>query len=136
MREILFKAKRIDNGEWVEGFYIKRYDLLDNEEHFIFHTDSYKVWEFAEIVPETLCQFTGLNDKNGKRIWEDDIVTCQTRFGSDVGRVVFHKGKFCVLWVSKYHYPKKAHIENYYDINTRMSVLGNIFDRPILLKEW
>ena len=44
MREILFKAKRVDNGEWVEGYYQKRYYFLGNEEHLIFHADSYKVW--------------------------------------------------------------------------------------------
>lgn len=77
MREILFKAKRIDDGKWVEGYYQKRYDLLGNEEHLIFHADSYKVWEYAEVDPETICQYTGLCDKNGKKIWEGDIISYQ-----------------------------------------------------------
>lgn len=74
MREILFKAKRKDNGKWVEGYYQKRYDLLGNEEHLIFHADSYTVWEYAEIDPETLCEFTGRCDKSGNKIWENDIL--------------------------------------------------------------
>lgn len=135
MREILFKAKRINNGEWVEGYYQKRYDLLGNEEHLIFHADSYNVWEYAEIIPETLCQFTGLCDKNGNKIWENDIVTCQTKYGGDIGKVVFHNGKFCVLWNSTYHYSRNGKCENYYDINTKNSVKGNVFDNPELLQE-
>lgn len=135
MREILFKAKRIDNGEWIKGCYKKRYDLLGNEGHLIFRADSYKVWEYAEVIPETLCQFTGLCDRYGNKIWENDIVTCQTKYGGDIGKVVFHNGKFCVLWNSTYHYSRNGKCENYYDINTKNLVKGNVFDNPELLQE-
>jgi hypothetical protein len=63
MREILFKAKRVDNGEWVEG------DLSTGKSiHIINDNDCYIVH------PSTVCQFTGLLDNNGKKVWEGDLV--------------------------------------------------------------
>ncbi len=137
MREILFKAKRIDNGEWVEGYYLRdQYYHRSGKDIIFYQKDSDWFTVYTDIIdPETLCQFTGLTDKNGKRIWENDIVTCQTKYGGDIGKVVFHNGKFCVLWNSTYHYPRNGKCKNYYDINTKNLVKGNIFDNPELLQE-
>lgn len=134
MREILFKAKRIDSGKWVEGCCSvhkgKIFIGININEAFYIPALSW-----LEVASETLCQFTGLCDKNGNKIWENDIVTCQTKYGGDIGKVVFHNGKFCVLWNSTYHYPQNGKCENYYDINTKNSVKGNVFDNPELLQE-
>lgn len=134
MREILFKAKRTDNGKWIEGCYIKRYDLLGNEEHLIFHADSYTVWEYAEIDPETLCQFTGLTDKNGKRIWENDIVEAWSQGSRAIGTV---KQRVDGLWIMSPAWQNHEFWELKPNSNgeTTVEVLGNAFDNPELLQE-
>lgn len=155
MREILFKAKGIDNGKWFEGCYKKRYNSLGNEEHLIFHADSYKVWEYAGVDPETLCQFTGLCDKNGKKIWENDVLMCHGN-PKDLAKVLF--GEFGVRNIETgsivdkvvgWHYevvPTDAisrcepfcwtmPLTEYYIDRCEMEVVGNIFDNPELLQE-
>ena len=90
MREILFKAKRIDNGKWVEGYYQKMsettycfkedYERKPVSEHHYILQERMTDWGLPnqivqiEIDSETLCQFTGLCDKNGKKVWENDIL--------------------------------------------------------------
>lgn len=134
MREILFKAKRKDNGKWVEGYYQKRYDILGNEEHLIFHADSYKVWEYAEVAPETLCEFTGLRDKNGKRIWENDIVEAWSQGSRAIGTV---KQRVDGLWIMSPAWQNHEFWELKPNSNgeTTVEVLGNAFDNPELLQE-
>ena len=57
MREILLKAKRIEDDEWIEGYYQKKYDFL-GKRHLILHADNYVKWECVEIDPETLCHIS------------------------------------------------------------------------------
>lgn len=80
----LFKAKRLDNEEWVAGHYVKGLDMYAKEVHLIFEptTIFYSSGEtdgWSEIDPSTICQCTGLKDKNGRLIWENDIIECKNR---------------------------------------------------------
>ena len=77
MREILFRGKRISNGEWVEGFYVMHSASI---EHPYSYTDGEHCIQTVphniqyEIDPETICQFTGLADKNERKIFDGDII--------------------------------------------------------------
>ena len=125
-REILFKAKRIDNGEWVEGGYFSE---PYTEKKFIICWNSFGLGfnEFIEVDPDTLCQFTGLTDKNGKRIWENDILelpdedgyfTCE--WEEDAARFVMTGDGLTVDF------------DNYWCYQTEEA--GNIFDNADLLE--
>lgn len=155
MREILFKAKRISDGKWVEGYYIyhiKRTicpigDIVkpEDEQHAIM-CDGFSAWNMPrdtvhfDIDPNTLCQFTGLKDKDGNKIWENDIVH-------------FHETQddICVIRYGEYNNnTQNRHIGFYTDWQTfdfifrqdlgfwirerEFEVIGNVFDNPELLE--
>ena len=137
MREILFKAKRIDNGEWVEGCYAalddKSFICTDVVELYRVHA-----LRWFEIDPETLCQFAGLTDKNGNKIWENDIVNTksnvcvQIKFGlySNGFSTWKHNQGFYMDFMDKEYYrPELGYWAG------KSVVVGNIFDNPELLQE-
>lgn len=123
MREIIFRGKRVDDDEWVYGFLTKmwaKYHIIDEYNENV----AYKV------VPETVGQYTGLTDKNGKKIFEGDIVKFshpafnKSRIGvisyemNETGFVLRYKGDYS--WI--------AYTNEFYE------VIGNIYDNPELLE--
>lgn len=138
MREILFRGKREDNGEWVYWNVYGEYTepFLDN---FSMHSHVNEI----EVDPATVGQYTGLTDKNGKRIFEGDIVKYNTayRFGDDeslenaedieseAGVVKFVSGAFTNL-------PYRKDTEDYWYSSGTFGheVIGNRWDIPELLK--
>lgn len=122
MREILFRGKSRDNGKWYEGD-------LGTVAHKRFIDDG-RVND--RVIPETVGQFTGLTDKNGKRIFEGDIVTGLFLFGRSVKAVVtFQDGAFGLEW---YRGDIKTFNAFTSICNVEYEVIGNIHDNPDLLE--
>lgn len=134
-REILFKAKRKDNGEWVEGYYVycrKRHYILPVLNKAIGFDEREDEW--VEADPNTICQYTGLTDKNGKRIWENDICDRKEKYPEIV---TYNKGD----WQLDYSYAlgKEKHfcacnLGFYVCERNCVEVIGNVFDNPELLE--
>ena len=91
MREILFKAKRLSDGEWVEGYYIGPVGVLNVHEICDIHVTT---GTRVEVDPSTVCQYTGLTDKNGKKVFVGDIVRCSRGCPYEVVWVQEHGGTF------------------------------------------
>lgn len=132
MREILFRGKRKDNGEWVYG----NYAVTDNNEkqHFIFQN---KAFEF-EVDPETVGQYTGITDDNEKKIFEGDIlgVTNDDPDYDYITKVYLDCDTLCVD-VQGQDYDCTSigfAIEIWDDECDQVEIIGNIYDNPELLK--
>lgn len=133
MREILFRGKRIDNSEWVEGFPY----ITHGGEHQIRYYDSESNIENCShtVIPDTLGRFTGLTDKNGTKIFEGDIIkhTQVYLHGTvkSIGYVKWSTAYAC--WLAGGYTNGRADMF-LGDQSYKLEVLGNIYDNPELLE--
>lgn len=139
MREILFRGKRIDNGEWIEGHYTecRGETFIGIDTSSMFEIFCPPVIRWFKVSSETLCQFTGLCDKNGNKIWENDIVN----HNGEYAPVKF--GRYCLSFdYGNYNFgfyvdfPEKTFFRKELGYWCRkVEVVGNVFDDPELLQE-
>ena len=140
MRQIKFRGKRVDNGKWVYGNLVNCSDCI----YIVYEAfaDDYR-WGFENVfIPidhATVGQFTGLIDKNGKEIWEGDILFCHEYDSSDCGHMIVQTFKNAVVGFgsgSYYYYPKgnmkMPHQLLMYAYEPE--IIGNIHDNPELLE--
>jgi len=138
MREILFRGKRLDNGDWCYGYYVSLADFNGNERHRIYERKSESELDgegrifypdYFDVDTATIGQFTGLVDMHKNMIFEGDIV----KYGSSIHEVVFEtrnqSGYFgirigCETWQFQGSVPACL-----------MEVIGNIYDNKELCKK-
>lgn len=126
MREILFRGKRMDNGEWVEGNLFLP-DKKETPTEICMGTNIVRI--NFDIDPETIGQYTGLTDKNGKKIFEGDIVEGLDYTAEDggYGIIGFDEGAFEV----SNNDICGTFYENYW--GTDFEIIGNVYDNPELM---
>lgn len=120
----LFKAKQLDNEEWVVGSLIS----MPHGGYMIDRVADSRRFRVM-INPSTICQCTGLKDKKGKLIWENDII--RTKVGT--AKVIWDKSEWRIEWLKNDLWRKDLYYWAVEDIQ-RVVVIGNKFDNPELLE--
>lgn len=137
MKEILFKAKRLDNGDWVEGYLVRHpsaSQIGDDYSTWYIHvppTDPDDSGGVFNVDPSTVSQYTGLTDKNGKKIFEGDICLCPyidpiflapwSEENSEKCKVSFERGAFIVEYEEKANILLSA-------LSEKIEIIGSIHD--------
>lgn len=140
----LFKAKRVDNGEWVQGNLILSNDAKDGYRAIIIPTNNSNMFtkggtkgdlgfeNWYKVNKDTICQCTGLKDKNGKLIWENDIVRTIYDGIEHIYQVIWDKSELDFKATNGKEF-YKSNFE-YLPCCDEVEVIGNIFDNPELLE--
>lgn len=141
MREILFRGKRVDNGEWVEGIYYKQtkdYGDPSVQHYIIVSTEVLyfdQALEYYEVIPETVGQYTGLKDKDGRKIFEGDVAQYVGIFKKDFYEITFNNGSFCTRdIICQEDYGTSFDDSEFGMDGDMLEVIGNIHDNPELLE--
>ena len=132
-REILFRGKRTDNGEWIDGALFPSSDgmpLICNSIAAGTPIDETAMCIACNVDPDTVGEFTGLTDKNGKRIWEGDVVEFDAYGLHYKGVVSFIDGNFCVMCNRPAASPFLDSAIKQHDA----VCIGNIHDNPELME--
>ena len=139
MREILFCGKRLDNGEWVEGYLEKRPSPIQMPGYggpwyiLVPPQDPDDNGGFYNVDPETVGQYTGLDDKNGRKIFEGDLVKLDG-WEPPAMQIAFIEGAFCLADADEVgEYCGDIHYIHHAGDN-QTTVIGNIHDNPELLR--
>ena len=133
----LFKAKRIDNGEWVEGYMSYPFcTKKGNESYYFYAKDSLGFFCRCVVDASTICQCTGSEDMNGKLIWENDVVGFLDTYSTENGQAEMDCiGK--VVWDAEtisFQVTNRLSAESWEVLDDECSVVGNAIDNPELLE--
>ena len=127
----LFKAKRIDNGEWVQGYL---YGIW--EKRYILCGMTNDIPDMIEVDTSTICQCTGLKDKNGNLIWENDVcrrILLPTKRIEKKFMIAYVPYKCCLSAIDL-DGSNVTFLSDYINNQYEVEVIGNIFDNPELLE--